>query len=407
MKIILFEDNQCHNLHPIGLFRPLFDLYAGSFTLFQLIRQLDLPTRAIIREHFLFDDEDHPRLPTPLDEPHLFLNASIEPDVRSVEKLRNRIAAGDPFISTSGNRVAAALVPAGRQMPEAVTPDDISAHLLELSLPLEQNIFKTIDWPHEVVESHLRLFETNLEKRIADGHFSEERPGVYLGHDVTLSPSVELDSGEGPVVLDSGVTVLPFTYIRGPVFIGRKTRVIEHSSVKSAASIEHGCKIGGEVEMSVIEPHSNKQHTGFLGHSWVGRWVNLGAGTVTSNLKTTYGKVRMAYQGQRVGTGMQFMGSIIGDYTKTAITTSIFTGKIIGVCSMLYGMVTTNVPSFTNYAKTFGQITEINPEQVITTQRRMFERRGVKQTERDTELIRRVYAMTREERKMRDSQITF
>ncbi|MCE5252524.1 glucose-1-phosphate thymidylyltransferase [bacterium] len=407
MKIVLFEDNQCRNLRPIGLFRPLFDLHAGSWTLFRLVRQLDCPVQAIIREHFLFEAEDLPVLESPLREPHLFLNASVEPDVRYLEKLRDIMKAKDPFITTSGNRVTAAVVPQGKKLEETVIPDNISALLLEMDLPLEGELFRTIDWPHEIVESHLRLYETNLEKVISSGNYRQDEAGVFLGEDVNLASSTEFDTANGPVVIDSGVRVRPFTCFEGPVHIGIDSVVTEHSSVKDMTSVGHGCKIGGEVEKSIIEPHSNKQHHGFLGHSWVGRWVNLGAGTTTSDLKNTYGAVRVQYGNQRIGTNMQFLGSVIGDFAKTAVNTTLFTGKIVGVCSMIYGMVTTNVPSFSNYARSFGQVTEINPEQVITTQKRMFARRDRKQSRRDVEMIKRVHKLTRDERAMSDEQITF
>ena len=109
------------------------------------------------------------------------------------------------------------------------------------------------------------------------------------------------------------------------------------------------------MEAAVVEPYSNKQHHGFLGHSYLGSWINLGAGTCNSDLKNTYGTVNMEYPGGKAATGMQFLGCVMGDYSKTAINTGIFTGKVIGVCSMMYGFVTSNVPSYVNYARLFGQ----------------------------------------------------
>ena len=140
----------------------------------------------------------------------------------------------------------------------------------------------------------------------------------------------------------------------------------EHAALKDGVSLGHHTKVGGEVEASIIEPYSNKQHHGFLGHSYVGSWVNLGAGTCNSDLKNTYGTVNMEYGSidgkgsrdggvQKASTGMQFVGCFIGDYAKTAINTSIFTGKTIGACSMVYGFVTTNVPAFPTMPDSFGQ----------------------------------------------------
>ena len=108
----------------------------------------------------------------------------------------------------------------------------------------------------------------------------------------------------------------------------------------------------------------------------------------------------MEYSGAKVKTGMQFVGSFIGDYVKTAINTSIFTGKTIGACSMLYGFITTNVPSFVNYARTFGQVTEAAADTLISTQARMFSRRNVEQRPCDIQLLRDIYEMTKHERQL-------
>ncbi len=164
------------------------------------------------------------------------------------------------------------------------------------------------------------------------------------------------DTKAGPIVLEAGASVGPHSFLAGPVHLGVNSRVLEHAALKHAVALAHTTKIGGEIEASIIEPYSNKQHHGFLGHSYLGSWVNLGAGTCNSDLKNTYGPVNMEYRGRKIPTGMQFVGAIIGDYSKTAINTGIFTGKVIGVGSMVYGFVTTNVPSFVNYARSFAQV---------------------------------------------------
>ncbi len=226
----------------------------------------------------------------------------------------------------------------------------------------------------------------------------EAAEGVFVGQDVSLPQTAVFHAEDGPIVLDDGVRVLDFCYFSGPVYVGPGSRIIERSSVKEFTSIGHTCKIGGEVEASSIEPYTNKQHHGFLGHAYVGSWVNMGAGTSNSDLKNTYGEVRFVQKGRRLETGLQFLGCIIGDYSKSAINTSIFTGKSIGVSSMLYGYVGQNVPSFCNYARSFGQVTEVALEQATITQRRMFARRNVEQTEDDVALLRAVFELTREER---------
>jgi UDP-N-acetylglucosamine diphosphorylase/glucosamine-1-phosphate N-acetyltransferase len=208
------------------------------------------------------------------------------------------------------------------------------------------------------------------------------------------------DTSKGPLLLDVGATIGPYCFLRGPAYLGPKAKIIEHSAIKDAVTLGHTTKIGGEVEASIVEPYTNKQHHGFLGHSYLGSWINLGAGTCNSDLKNTYGAVKMEYRGEQVSTGMQFVGCIVGDYAKSAINTGIFTGKTVGCCSMMYGFVTTNVPSFVNYARLFGQVTELPPEVMVATQQRMFARRGVEQRPCDIALIQAMYALTRHERQL-------
>jgi len=133
----------------------------------------------------------------------------------------------------------------------------------------------------------------------------------------------------------------------------------------------------------------------------------MGAGTCNSDLKNTYGEVAIQHRGRRINTGMQFLGCVIGDFSKTAINTSIFTGKIVGVCSFLYGFVGTNVPSFTNYARSFGQETECLLDVVVKTQERMFTRRKVQQTVADIKLLEDMYEITRDERQMSTEGLSF
>jgi glucose-1-phosphate thymidylyltransferase len=115
-------------------------------------------------------------------------------------------------------------------------------------------------------------------------------------------------------------------------------------------------------------------------------------------LKNTYGLISVEYPAGRVATGMQFLGCFIGDYSKSAINTSIFTGKWIGVCSAMYGFVTTNVPSFSNYAKLFGQVAPLPSSVMISTQQRMFSRRSVEQRQCDIDLIHALFDLTRSDR---------
>lgn len=397
-NLLLFEDHHSENMYPITLTRPAFAVTCAAYRLWDIAAMASDNVRYIVRD-WIEDvtKRNHPHAP-PAAGPTLFLNASVAPDVRYIERIRKILAAGEPFMCTSGQRVAAALLPADAEIPADLSPADVTSFLLDKRLPLREAEFQTFDYPFHVVGALYDLFEANIARKIADRNYTEIQDGVFTGEGVTIAKNAVFHTDEGPIVLEDGVKVMDFTYLCGPIYIGPKSRVIERSSVKDFASIGHTCKIGGEVEACVIESYTNKQHHGFLGHAYVGSWVNLGAGTSNSDLKNTYGKVRIVHRGHRMDTDMQFFGCIIGDFSKSAINTSIFTGKIIGVNSMLYGYIGQNVASFCNFAKSFGQITECPVEMAAGTQKRMFARRDVTQTEADIALLQTVFDLTRDDR---------
>jgi len=162
---------------------------------------------------------------------------------------------------------------------------------------------------------------------------------VWIAEDVTLKPGVVLDASGGPIVIDEGAVVMPNAVLMGPCYIGKKSQIKIGAKIYPGTSIGPVCKIGGEVEDSIFQAYSNKQHDGFLGHSFVGEWVNLGADTNNSDLKNTYANVDFySYEaGQKIDSGSMFMGCVIGDHSKLGINCSINTGTVIGVGANLWG----------------------------------------------------------------------
>jgi UDP-N-acetylglucosamine diphosphorylase/glucosamine-1-phosphate N-acetyltransferase len=405
MAIVLFEDDRVGQLSPITLGKPAFSITCGSYRLLDLVNSLDQAVHLLVRPHLrplLEADGLRVGLPeTPASGPLLLVNARLVPSVSILEKLREVLRSGKPGAVRQGGVLALAQLP-----PAATLPPEISSILslsqflesmrlapLDLELPL-------LDYPHDIVRHHLTTMRPNLEHRLATGTYREVADGVFAAEGARLGQYIVTNTTAGPILLDRDASIGPYCYLSGPAYLGASARVIEHSALKDGVSLGHTTKIGGEVEGSVIEPYTNKQHHGFLGHSYLGSWVNLGAGTCNSDLKNTYGNVNMDYHGQKIPTGMQFIGSLVGDYAKTAINTGIFTGKTIGACSMVYGFVTTNVPSFVNYARSFGQVTEAPVEVMVATQARMFARRKVVQRPCDIQLIQDMYELTRHERQL-------
>ena len=159
--------------------------------------------------------------------------------------------------------------------------------------------------------------------------------GVYCEPGSMIEPFVVLDVSEGPVMIRRGARISAFTRIVGPCYIGEDATIVG-DAIRSC-SIGEVAKVRGEISNSIVLGHSNKGHTGFVGHSYLGRWVNLGAGTTTSNLKNTYGPVQIRTGAGTADTGMQFLGSLIGDYVKTGIGMMLTTGSVIGAGANLFG----------------------------------------------------------------------
>jgi UDP-N-acetylglucosamine diphosphorylase/glucosamine-1-phosphate N-acetyltransferase len=158
---------------------------------------------------------------------------------------------------------------------------------------------------------------------------------VFVEKGAVVEPSVCFDTTTGPILLRSGAHVQAFTRLVGPLYVGAHS-VITTDRV-AASSIGDTCKVHGELSNTIFVGHSNKGHDGFVGHSMLGRWVNLGAGTITSNLKNTYGPVQLwTPEGMRE-TGMQFLGTLFGDHAKTGIGTRLTTGCVLGAGANVFG----------------------------------------------------------------------
>jgi UDP-N-acetylglucosamine diphosphorylase/glucosamine-1-phosphate N-acetyltransferase len=196
---------------------------------------------------------------------------------------------------------------------------------------------------YDLVRALEPLLGEDLRGRLGD---SDAVPAgsVVLGdpawialHEAAVEPGVVFDVRNGPVVLEAGVEVRSGTRLEGPLWAGANTRLVG-GPIRSSA-IGPRSTVRGEVSNCVFLGYANKAHDGFVGHSVIGRWANLGAGTITSNLKNTYGLVRLEVAGAAVETGMQFLGSLVGDHAKTAIGTLLGTGTVIGAGANVFGAV--------------------------------------------------------------------
>jgi UDP-N-acetylglucosamine diphosphorylase/glucosamine-1-phosphate N-acetyltransferase len=164
--------------------------------------------------------------------------------------------------------------------------------------------------------------------------------GIFVEEGAQIGPQVVLDASAGPILIRQGAVVAPFTHLVGPISVGRNSQILGDRVASS--SIGDHCKVRGEFSNTIVLGHSNKGHAGFIGHSYLGRWVNLGAMTTTSNLKNTYGPVQLWTPTGVRTTGLQFIGTLFGDHVKTGIGTMLSTGTVMGAGASIFG---SNVPT--------------------------------------------------------------
>ncbi|MFA9478456.1 putative sugar nucleotidyl transferase [Phycisphaerales bacterium AB-hyl4] len=216
---------------------------------------------------------------------------------------------------------------------------------------------------------------------------------VHLGPAARLLPTVVLNAEAGPIVIDDHALINPFTMLQGPCYIGAHTTLAAHTAIRPHTVVGPHCKVGGEVSGAIIHSHSNKSHLGYLGNSLVGQWCNLGADTNVSNLKNTYGHVRIQLDPHTPpqDTGRMFHGPILGDFVRTAIGTQLLTGSVIHTGCMLA------LSSFApKHAPPFGFYTDAGREpydidRLIDMTARMLARRGDTFTQTEADLLRHLH----------------
>ncbi len=261
----------------------------------------------------------------------------------------------EPGVWLVGDQVAFAILPAGA-----------AANLTTRNLAWRLDEWKgfhagrpaggtMIDHPWDLVENNAqaleqdeRFWRTHREAARVEGPMRmgpAER--LLVDPSARIEAMVLIDTTKGPVIVDRGAIVHAFSRLEGPCYIGADTHVLA-GRVKGS-SFGPQCRIGGEVESSIVHGCSNKAHEGFLGHSYIGEWVNFGSGTQTSDLRNDYGKVTVTIAGQKIDTGLLKVGSFVGDHTKTSISCLFNTGSIAGPFGMLVasgGLLPRNLPAF-------------------------------------------------------------
>jgi glucose-1-phosphate thymidylyltransferase len=414
MNVVVFEDAAVTRLGVLVAARPACDLTIGSHTLVEVLGHFGSVHRAVrphLQAHLaglggrvaLWGGAADATQLQPAASRHgavaLLVNARVVPSRENVVALRSLVEAGHRAAVRQDGTITAAvlhLAADGSGPDRAVIESllggagDPVAMIESLALPAAHAELQLLAAGHDIVAAHEHAIAGSLTMRLDSGSYREVRPGLFVADGGRVDEMVVVRVG--PVVVESGAEIAPFVCLDGPVWIGPGARVNPHAWLRGGTAVGRGCRVGGEVEASVLEPFSNKAHDGFLGHSHVGSWANLAAGTITSNLKTSYGPIRLHEPRcdggvDQIDTGRQFLGALVGDFAKTAIHSSLPCGCRIGPAATVGGSVPETVPAFHTMLAGDPRSSRSTAEQVATALGRMMARRGLDLLPADRELL--------------------
>lgn len=409
MRLILFDrlaDDRLH-FHPLVLSRPIWELRLGMTT---LGAKLAAAARASSTACFVPDylaEVYRTEVDWPVNDPAslrgddlLLVDGRVKADglagwlegpsrvaIDATGQLRAARVARADLARLPGESLDALLSAADEILPRAEEPPPTWNYVWDLVLSNADALRA------DFAAAGRQGFEGRVEEPLA---VRGSRKDIYIAPGATIHPMVVLDAEHGPIYIDEGAVIHPFTRIEGPCYVGKQS-ILLGAKCREGNTIGPMCRVGGEVEESIIHGYSNKYHDGFLGHAYVGQWVNLGAGTTNSDLKNDYSAVEVILDGKRaVDTGSTKVGALIGDHTKTSIGTLLNTGAYVGAMALIAATgkpLPKFIPSFAWFLE--GVVTKgFGKRALYATARTVTQRRGCRWTEADERLWDAVHRMT-------------
>lgn len=411
-KIVFFEDERALNFSPISLFRPVFELLCGHHSVRERITRSfpDSSWGGIIRPELQeIYQEEHPE-------------ASINTDI-SIQGGQTLLINGR-WLTHKTDLATIQEGTAGWIGDELVWLTVKENDGIELSCPDEveslrslaqtktrvQSTGRLVQYPWDLVSYNGEQLTLDFNDRSKDESLNiSHNPGlvgdasnVFIHPSAELDPFVVLDSRHGPIWIDEKAKIQAFTRIEGPAYIGRETQTFR-ANIREGTSIGPVCRVGGEIEESIIHGFANKYHDGFLGHSYVSPWVNLGALTTNSDLKNDYSNVSVPLAGKGIKSNSNKVGCFIGDHTKTALCSLFNTGSSIGAMSLILPggeLLPKHIPSFSRIWH--GKLEELpdGTSSAITTAEYAMGRRGQSFTPAMKRHILSLFEKTQAEREL-------
>lgn len=406
-------ENAAERFLPLTYFRPVYDLRCGIMTLRQKILHAygPVPHRLFCRD-YLAGVVRASALDRAVNEwpasASLLINGRVLAQPDMALKIPLDLDSDVVFINDHdvvAIRASAQLV----QRLEHIKPGESPLELFD-DLPHVSVDIETVRYPWDLLTQnghqleqdafflHEATFGIEHAGRVHESAVVDWPDRITIEEGAQVKAGAILDAEAGPIVISRNAVIMPGAVIEGPAFIGAGSIIKVHAKIYGETTIGPVCKVGGEICGSIIHGYTNKQHEGYLGHSYVGEWVNIGAGTNNSDLKNNYGHVRMQIAHDCIDTGLTFMGVLIGDHTKTAIGTTFNTGTVIGPGCNIFGagLPAKFIPAFSwGGAQGF---TTYDVDRCMQVARTVMRRRDVEFGHADEVLFRSVFELSADER---------
>jgi len=410
LRICIYEDDKFGNFYPLTLVRPVYVLRSGAVPSFRRVEFLfpGASITLVARDQISpLLAEQHADFPVSIIKREagadvLFLNGRIRsygdlPKLVRDSRLSTIFKCQDETVGVLFKVDTFQAVPVlathheylreyqshKADIPEFDTSATLYNHVWEMVSDIETTIAEDVTF--------LRgISDLSGDARVHNGAYLVNPDQVFLGHDVDVYPAAIIDASKGPVLIGPNTRIESHAAIYGPCFIGANSVVL--AGKISHCSVGPTCRVGGELEESILQSYVNKYHAGFIGHSYVGSWVNFGAMATNSDLKNNYSPIRVSVGGKMIDTGSIKVGSFIGDHTKFGIGTLLNTGINIGACCNIFGGgLTTDkeIPSFS-----WGNTDKFHTyalDKAIDTAQRSAERRNVTVSPQELELLRLIF----------------
>jgi len=404
-RLVLYEDRHWRALRPLTDLAPVPALWLGAATLAERWRRAAaLPLLAIeARGAAMAAWRDAPQpesLPAAGADEVLVLNAAVQPGPWLAAARTGRV----PALWMGEGRVVGARLPFELLAPGLGRGEGFEKFVLGLGLPAQavpdapflQHPWDLVARNADAIRADVAALPAGIQGDV-HGAMLLEPERIAVAEGARVDALAVLDARDGPIYLDRGASVRSHTLVIGPCYVGPGTQLL--GGVIARSSFGPECRIAGEVEECVWRGYANKRHHGFVGHSVIGAWANLGALTTTSDLKNNYGSVRVWVDGAEIDSGSSKVGAMIGDHVKTGIGTLLPTGASVGVAANLFGGGRFAPKRVASFAWWDGETSaEHELEKCVGTARIAMSRRGVTLSPADEAVLREAFAATAKER---------